>query len=99
VLAVGGGALLDISTRQLLDASDSPVVLLTATLPELRRRIGDGARRPLLAGDVSGRLAALAAEREVLLRAIATVTVATDGLTRQEVAERVVAALPVAPRT
>ena len=92
VFALGGGALLDEGTRTRLTAlaADGTVVaLLTASLPVLRRRVGDGARRPLLAGDVQGRLAALSQERAELFAEVATLTVHTDGLDRQQVAARI----------
>jgi shikimate kinase len=92
VFALGGGALLDHGTRTrlaALAASGTVVALLTASLPVLQRRVGDGARRPLLAGDVRGRLAALAQERAGLFAEVATLTVHTDGLDRQQVAARI----------
>jgi shikimate kinase len=92
VFALGGGALLDEGTRTRLTAlaaDGTVVVLLTASLPVLRRRVGDGARRPLLAGDVQGRLAALSQERAELFAEVATLTVHTDRLDRQQVAARI----------
>jgi shikimate kinase len=92
VFALGGGALLDEGTRTrltVLAADGTVVALLTASLPVLRRRVGDGARRPLLAGDVQGRLAALSQERAELFAEVATLTVHTDGLDRQQVAARI----------
>jgi shikimate kinase len=92
VFALGGGALLDDGTRTRLSAlaaSGTVVALLTASLPVLQRRVGDGTRRPLLAGDVRSRLATLAQERAALFTEVATLTVPTDGLDRQQVAARI----------
>ncbi len=60
VLALGGGAVTTGSVRQALAGAGVPVVLLTASEPELLRRIGRSQHRPLLAGDPAGRLAELA---------------------------------------
>jgi shikimate kinase len=92
VFALGGGALLDQGTRTRLRAlatSGTVVALLTASLPVLQQRVGDGTRRPLLAGDVRVRLAALVEERAALFAEVATLTVDTDGLDRQQVAARI----------
>jgi shikimate kinase len=92
VFALGGGALLDDGTRTRLAAlaADGTVVaLLTASLPVLERRVGDGARRPLLAGDVPARLATLARQRANLFAEVATLTVHTDRMDRQQVAARI----------
>ena len=92
----GTMALLDDGTRTRLSAlaaSGTVVALLTASLPVLQRRVGDGARRPLLTGDVRGRLASLAQERADLFAEVATLTVHTDGLDRQQVAARIARAV------
>ncbi len=88
VLALGGGALLRADTRERLrQAADAGthVVLLTASVRSLTVRVGSGASRPLLAGNVRARLQALAAERSELFAALATSVVDTDGVNRQGV--------------
>lgn len=100
VLAVGGGALLAAATRERIATcalSGSCIILLVAELAELRQRVGDGARRPLLAGDVLGRLSTLAADRTALFDAVATHTVRTDGLSRGAVAQLVADAVMANP--
>ena len=97
VLALGGGAVLADSTRASLADAGVPVVLLSAGLATLAERLGLAEDRPLLAGDVLGRLAELAAAREPLYRAVATLVVDTDQLSPSEVAvaiERRLAAVP-----
>ena len=86
VLALGGGAILADSTRGALAESGVPVVLLNAELATLAERLGPADDRPLLAGDVSVRLAELAAARESLYRDVATVVIDTDALSPSEVA-------------
>ena len=54
VLAMGGGALQAAATREVVAAAGVPVVWLRAELPVLALRVGDGATRPLLRGDVAG---------------------------------------------
>lgn len=62
VIALGGGAFADPHTRALVRRG-ARTVCLDADLAVLARRVGDGARRPLLAGDPRGKLAALHAAR------------------------------------
>lgn len=64
VVALGGGALLRDENRALAEASGQ-VVLLTAELPVLARRLAqDENQRPLLAGDLEAKLSALLARRQ-----------------------------------
>ena len=97
VLALGGGAILADSTRAALAEAGVPVVLLSANVATLAERLGPAEDRPLLAGDVSARLAELAAARESLYRGVATLVIDTGALTTNEVAiaiERMLAAVP-----
>jgi shikimate kinase len=87
VLALGGGgAILADSTRGALAESGVPVVLLSADVATLAERLGPADDRPLLAGDVSARLAELAASRESLYREVATLVIDTDRLSPSEIA-------------
>jgi shikimate kinase len=92
VLALGGGAVLAEATRELL--SGRPVVYLSVELGEAVRRVGLGAGRPLLTLNPRATLKYLLDQRRPLYRQVAAVTVATDGLSAEEVAARVLAALP-----
>jgi shikimate kinase len=87
VLALGGGAVLDATTRELLDGHR--VVFLRVGLSDAAQRVGLGVSRPLLLGNVRGRIKQLLDERAPIYEAVATDVVDTDGLTAQEVAARV----------
>jgi len=91
VLALGGGAVLDEGTRSLLAAHR--VVFLDVGLSDAVKRVGMGAGRPLLVGNVRARIKALLDERKPIYRSVASVTVDTDGKTAAEVAAEILAAL------
>jgi shikimate kinase len=93
VLALGGGAILTESTRAAIRAADVSVVLLRSSIRSLSRRVGDGHCRPLLAGDTRRRLIELAAAREPVYRAAATIVVATDRRSSAKVAADIAALL------
>jgi 3-dehydroquinate synthase len=64
VIALGGGALLREENRVIADAHGA-VVLLTADLNTLLKRLeNEAGERPLLAGDVRGKLTGLLAQRQ-----------------------------------
>lgn len=87
VLALGGGAVLAASTRELLD--EHTVVFLQVGLSEAVRRVGLGTSRPLLLGNVRSRIKGLLDERTPIYTATASLTVDTDGLEPAEVAARI----------
>ena len=94
VIAVGGGALLDPENRRALRAA-GPVVCLRASPQEILRRVGAAHDRPLLSGagvrsraDRLARIESLLAERAEAY-AGATHTVETDGLSPDQVVQRV----------
>ena len=91
VLALGGGAVLDPDTRELL--AGHRVVFLRVGLSDAVKRVGLGSARPLLLGNVRGRIKALLDERTPIYESVATVVVDTDGRSPQDVAEAVLAAL------
>lgn len=76
VLALGGGAVLDPGTRELL--ADQRVVWLRVGLATAARRTGLSGARPLLVGNVRGRLAQLLAERTPLYEEVAGLIVDAD---------------------
>ena len=91
VLAVGGGAVMADETRKVLDGQ--PVVFLRVGLTDAATRVGLGASRPLLLGNVRGTMKALLDERTPVYESVAVAVVDTDGRTPDEVAEAVERAL------
>lgn len=91
VVALGGGAPETPANRLLLSRS-SCVVWLVADLATLERRVGDGSRRPLLAGGPSGALERLERRRRGLYAEVADAVVVTDDRGVPGVAREVVAA-------
>ena len=89
VLSLGGGAVLDESTRARLE--QAPCVWLRVGVGEAAKRVGLNTSRPLLLGNVRGTLMALLDERTPLYEEVATWTVDTDGRTVDEVVETVAA--------
>lgn len=95
VLALGGGAVLDASTRQRL--AGHTVVLLDVSLTEAAARVGLNRDRPLLVGNVRGRMKAMLDERRPLYEQVAVLTVSTDERSADEVVDLVVAGLDARP--
>jgi len=91
VLAVGGGAVMAEETRALL--AGQRVVFLRVGLSDAAARVGLGASRPLLLGNVRGTMKALLDERTPVYESVAGVVVDTDGRTPDEVADAVAEAL------
>ncbi len=89
VLALGGGAVVDTEVREAL--ADHRVVFLRVGLSDAASRVGLGVSRPLLLGNVRGRIKALIDERTPVYESVATHVVDTDGLGIDEVVAQVVA--------
>ena len=87
VLALGGGAVLDEGTRRRL--AGHTVVFLRVGLAEAVKRVGLGAGRPLLLGNVRGRIKAHLDQRTPLYESVATHSVDTDERTPDEVAAQI----------
>ena len=87
MLALGGGAVLDPGTRELLAGHE--VVFLRVGLSDAVKRVGLGTARPLLLGNVRGQIKALLDERTPIYESVATVVVDTDGRTPQDVAVQI----------
>ncbi|MDQ0682576.1 shikimate kinase [Streptomyces achromogenes] len=85
VLALGGGAILDADTRGLL--AGRRVVYLAMDVEEAVRRTGLGVARPLLAVNPRKQWRELMDARRPLYESVATVVVATDGRTPEEVGQ------------
>ncbi|MEU4346323.1 shikimate kinase [Streptomyces sp. NPDC023838] len=91
VLALGGGAVLDASTRALL--AGLPVVYLSMDVEEAVKRVGLNTARPLLAVNPRRQWRELMEARRHLYTEVARVVVATDDRTPEEVAQAVLDAL------
>ena len=91
VIASGGGAIVDPDNRRRL-RSAGVVVWLRAPVEVLAARVGDGATRPLLAGDPHGALTRIAAARQDAYTAAADRVIETEGRDVDEVADAVLAA-------
>ena len=87
VLALGGGAVLDPATRA--DLADCTVVFLRVGLSDAVKRVGLGSSRPLLLGNVRGRIKALLDERTPIYEEVATLVVDTDGRSAADVAAEI----------
>ena len=87
VLALGGGAVMSEETRAAL--AGQQVVFLSVGLSDAAARVGLGAARPLLLGNVRGTMKALLDERTPIYESVAVATVDTDGRTPDEVADAV----------
>jgi shikimate kinase len=87
VLALGGGAVVSTETREAL--SGHRVVFLRVGLTDAAARVGLGASRPLLLGNVRGTMKALLDERTPVYESVALASVDTDGRTPGEVADLV----------
>jgi shikimate kinase len=87
VLALGGGAVLDETTRAAL--AGHRVVFLRVGLTDAAKRVGLGVSRPLLLGNVRGRIKQLIDERTPIYESVAMHVVDTDGLEIDAVVEQV----------
>jgi shikimate kinase len=88
VVATGGGAFLAGENRAALSAY-GPVVYLEASAETLLARLGEGAGRPLLQGDDPGAIVRDLLARRAPGYRMADHRVVTDGLTVEEVADRI----------
>lgn len=91
VLALGGGAILAPETRALL--AGHTVVYLEVGLSDAVSRVGLGAGRPLLAFNPRATLKHLLDQRRPLYAEVATITVATDGRTPEDIADEILKVL------
>lgn len=83
VVALGGGAIMNADIRRAL--ADHDVVWLECSIATATKRVGMDTARPLLLGNVRGRLIKLLNERTPLYREAATVTVNVDDRTPDQV--------------
>jgi shikimate kinase len=91
ILALGGGAVMDQGTRQLL--AGQRVVYLETGFAAAAHRTGLDAPRPLLIGNPRARMRELLAERLPVYETLAWVTVTTDDRAPQEIADEIAATI------
>lgn len=91
VLALGGGAVLSERTRAALQPHR--VLYLAVGLTAAVQRVGLGAGRPLLLGNVRSTLKRLLDERAPLYEEVADLTIKTDGVEPAAVVDRAMAEL------
>ncbi|WP_084103679.1 shikimate kinase [Demequina sp. NBRC 110056] len=92
VLSLGGGAILDASTQNVLTAytdAGGCVVFLDVSLAAAAPRVGFNRSRPLLVGNPRQQWQALMDARRPLYEGLSTLTVKTDDLTPEQVAEAI----------
>ena len=92
VLALGGGAVLHPVTQEALTAyrtGGGVVVFLDVSLAHAAPRVGFNQSRPLLLGNPRARWKELMDQRRPVYERVATLVVLTDGLTPEQVAERI----------
>lgn len=91
VLGVGGGAVLDPGTRELL--SGHPVVYLETGFTVALHRTGMDRPRPLLLGNPRARLRQLLDERLPIYERLALITVRTDSYAPEELVDEIASKL------
>lgn len=91
VLSLGGGAVVDPATRELLQ--HHRVVFLSVGLAAAAKRVGLARDRPVLAANPRSMLAKLLEQRRPLYDEVASVTIDTDTASADEVTTRVLDAL------
>jgi shikimate kinase len=97
VLALGGGAVMNPDTRQLLVAhgkGGGVVVWLDVDLPSAAKRVGLSRDRPLLAVNPRAMLRTMLEDRAPFYREVATATVSTSNRTTDDVVGDVLALIP-----
>jgi shikimate kinase len=91
VISLGGGAVLSTTIRQAL--AGHLVVWLQVSAGAASERVGLSTARPLLLGNVRGRLIQLLNQRTPLYDEVAAVRIATDGSTVAQVVEQILGSL------
>jgi len=91
VLALGGGAVLDPRTQEVLRGHT--VIFLDVRIADAARRVGLNRDRPLLLGNPRAQWTMMMDQRRPIYTALATHRIATDGCTPEEVTEAVLSVL------
>lgn len=91
VLSLGGGAVMNPSTREVLKGQT--IIWLDVDLSSAAQRVGLNAARPLLMGNVRATLSDLMKQRTPVYQELATATINTSGRSIREIVDEVVACL------
>ena len=89
VLALGGGAVINIEVEEALRNSSDPVCFLDVSLASAAPRIGFNRDRPLLLGNPRAKWQELMNLRRPIYEALATLTVSTDSRTPSQIAQEI----------
>ena len=89
VVALGGGAVMNEAIQAALKGHE--VIWLKVSIGQATRRVGMNTVRPLLLGNVRGRLIELLRERNPVYQALATQILDTDGRGSSELADTLAA--------
>ncbi len=89
VLALGGGAVMNVDVENALRQSPDPICFLDVSLSSAAPRIGFNRDRPLLVGNPRAKWQELMNTRRPIYEALATLTVSTDSGTPSQIAQEV----------
>lgn len=91
VVSLGGGSVLADQTQALL--KEHTVVYLRVGVADAVKRVGLGSGRPMLLGNVRGRIKTLLEERAPIYESVATLVVDTEGRSADDVAAELATSL------
>ena len=89
VLALGGGAVMNVDVENALRQSPDPICFLDVSLSSAAPRIGFNRDRPLLIGNPRAKWQELMNIRRPIYESLATLTVSTDSGTPSQIAQEV----------
>ncbi len=88
-ISVGGGCVLREENVRIMKSDGNKVVYLRTELSTLEQRLKNDTSRPLLQGNLHERLQKLYAERAAIYEGVADIIVDTDGLTAEQVFDKI----------
>lgn len=93
ILALGGGAVMDTATKNLLKQSKDPLVFLDVSLASAAPRIGFNRDRPLLVGNPRAKWQELMNLRRPIYEELADITISSDAATPSQIAREIASGL------
>jgi len=93
VLSLGGGAVMDSATRELLLDSEHPIIFLDVSLASAAPRIGFNRDRPLLVGNPRAKWQELMNLRRPIYEELADITISSDSATPSQLAREIASRL------